>query len=354
MTVRLGHQPEPDLGAMQGRERPSAAGAPPAEHRRRRLAIIIVTYNSAQVVAALLDGLGEALDATTHDQVIIVDNASDDDTLDVVGRAAPAATVVCSDRNLGYAAAINVAVSKASGADAVLVLNPDLRIDWSGVLRLLEALDEPGVGISVPHILEPDGRTAPSLRREPTVLRALGEAMLGGRRAGRFSALGELVLERNAEADWATGACLMISRECLDAVGAWDETFFLYSEETDFALRARDLGFSLRYVPDAEATHEGGSSMTDPLLFSLLTLNRYRLHRKRQGALPAAVFRGALMLGLVLRFRRTTNRRALAVLMSRRIRQRALGDMSPGLAPRTSSAPRRRTGTSTRHMPCSR
>ncbi|MCZ7627704.1 MAG: glycosyltransferase [Microthrixaceae bacterium] len=64
---------------------------------------------------------------------------------------------------------------------------------------------------------------------------------------------------RERDADWATGAAMLISAECLAAVGPWDESFFLYSEETDYCLRARDRGFKLRYSPKATATHIGGS-----------------------------------------------------------------------------------------------
>ena len=115
-----------------------------------------------------------------------------------------------------------------------------------------------------------------SLRRRPTVLRAWGESLLGGERAGRFSPLGELVLdddsyERAGPADWATGAAMLVSAECLRDVGAWDESYFLYSEETDFALRAWDAGYRLVYVPAAHAVHLEGESHTSPALYALLT-----------------------------------------------------------------------------------
>ena len=101
-----------------------------------------------------------------------------------------------------------------------------------------------GVGIVVPQIRTPDGTIFRSLRREPTVGRALGTAVMGGRVAGLFPRLSETVGDDRSylsahDVDWATGAAMLVTRQCADATGPWDESFFLYSEETDFAERAR-------------------------------------------------------------------------------------------------------------------
>jgi GT2 family glycosyltransferase len=139
-----------------------------------------------------------------------------------------------------------------------------------------------------------------SLRREPTVRRALGEAVLG-QRAGRFAALGETVLDRevyfrDGPADWATGAVMLMSRACLEACGPWEERFFLYSEETEFALRARDRGFATELVAQAEVVHIGGESRVSPALWSLLTVNRVRLYRMRHSRPATALFWSAVFL----------------------------------------------------------
>jgi len=88
------------------------------------------------------------------------------------------------------------------------------------------------------------------------VLRTVGEALLGGTRAGWIPALGHLVLdprcyERRGTSDWATGAAWMISRDCIESVGQLDERYFLYSEETEYMLRAADYGLTVRYQPSA-------------------------------------------------------------------------------------------------------
>jgi len=139
-----------------------------------------------------------------------------------------------------------------------------------------------------------------SLRREPTVGRALGTAVLGGRLAGRSPRLSETVgddraYRRRHDVDWATGAALLVTRACLDAAGPWDESFVLYSEETDFADRARRAGFRVVYEPTAAVVHTGGESMTSPRLRSMLAVNRVRYFRRRHAGLASAAFFAAVL-----------------------------------------------------------
>jgi GT2 family glycosyltransferase len=123
---------------------------------------------------------------------------------------------------------------------------------------------------------------------------------MGGRVAGLFPRLSETVgddksyLERR-DVDWATGAAMLVTRECADATGPWDESFFLYSEETDFAGRARSAGFRILYEPMAVVTHTGGDSMTSPRLRSMLVVNRLRYFRRRHGRLRTAAFFAAVL-----------------------------------------------------------
>ena len=272
----------------------------------RDVVVVAVTWNSADVLPDFLGSLPEAMRGVEAWQLVVVDNDSADGTLDLLRRDAPWARVVQTGRNAGYAAAINAGVTVARLGAAVLVCNPDLRPAPGSVQLLLDALDSPDTGITVPRLIDEAGRLQTSLRREPTVRRALGEAVLGGRRAGRFASTGEVVTdpaayEQAMTADWATGAAMLISPACRAAVGSWDESFFLYSEETDFALRARDAGFALRYVPKAVAVHIGGESGVSPRLWSVLTRNRVALFAKRHGRLHTAAFRGAVVLNEALR-----------------------------------------------------
>jgi GT2 family glycosyltransferase len=262
--------------------------------------LAVVTYHSAPLIRDFVAALPAALAGVSDHELIIVDNASSDDTVELVRACAPQATVVALDHNGGYAAGVNAGVMASNPANPVLVLNPDVQLQPGSVRALLDALTLPGVGIAVPRMEHPNGGLCLSLRREPTLLRALGEALFGGR-AGRCSVLGEVVVEparyaRPGSADWATGAAMLISRECLESVGEWDERFFLYSEETDFCLRARDLGFVLRFVPDAIVLHPGGD-YHNQRLHRMLVWNKVRLYRRRHGATRTMAYRLLLLLG---------------------------------------------------------
>ncbi|MFF2569937.1 glycosyltransferase family 2 protein [Streptomyces sp. NPDC058084] len=273
------------------------------------VAVLVVTWNSAEVLPGFLDSLPAGMKGLDW-RLVVADNASSDDTVAVVRALAPEATVVETGRNGGYAFGVNAALRAAGawedGYRAVLICNPDIRMAEGCAATLVEALGTPlpdgsAVGISVPLLYEEDGTLIHSLRRESSLSRALGEAVVGNRRAGRFPRLSELVTAPAAyaaatTADWATGALMALSRECVAACGPWDESFFLYSEETEYCLRAGDRGLRTRLEPAARATHLGGESRVSPRLWSLLVVNRVRLYRRRHGLAAAVAFRGAVLL----------------------------------------------------------
>jgi N-acetylglucosaminyl-diphospho-decaprenol L-rhamnosyltransferase len=289
----------------------------------RTVAVVVVTYNSATVLPGLLRSLDDGLRGVSW-HLIVADNASADDSVAVARQLVPDCRIAQTGRNAGYAAAFNAALRVAEPYDAVLILNPDVRLRPGSVAKLVARLGGDGAeraGIAVPRILDEDGGVAFSLRREPTVRRAFGEALLG-QRAGRFAALGETVVDRDAyfrdgTVEWATGAVMLMSRACLEASGPWEERFFLYSEETEFALRARDRGFLTSLVADAEVVHIGGESRVSPALWSLLTVNRVRLYGMRHSRPATALFWSAVFLREASRaaLGHPRSRRALAALL---------------------------------------
>jgi GT2 family glycosyltransferase len=288
------------------------------------IAVLVVTWNSARVLPGFVAALPEGMAGVDY-RLVVADNDSADDTVRVLRELAPEATVVQTGWNAGYAAGINAALEAAAGWEggfrAALVCNPDIRMRPGCAKVLVDALDTAlpdgaRVGISVPLLYE-EGDPVPvhSLRRESSVTRAFGEAVLGNRRAGRFPRWSELVTDPGAYAapslvDWATGALMALSGDCLAQCGPWDESFFLYSEETEYCLRARDRGWATRLEPSAEAVHLGGDSKVSPRLWTLLTLNRVRLYRKRNGRAATAAFWAAVLL-------RETSRAALGKPSSR-------------------------------------
>ncbi|MFB9882680.1 glycosyltransferase family 2 protein [Planobispora siamensis] len=296
-----------------------------------RIAVVIVTYNSAKVLPGCLASLAEGARGTHLAEVVVADNASRDDSAAIAERAELPIRVVRTGRNGGYAAAINAGTRTLDleALDAVLILNPDCRLRPGMLAPLSDALREPGRGIAAPRIVDPGGHVHPSLRRAPSVRGAVAEALIGGRLAGRIGTLGEVITdplryERPGPADWSTGAAMLVSAAALREVGPWDESFLLYSEETEFALRAADRGWTLWYEPAAVVEHIGGDAKVNPMLASLLAVNKVLLFRRRRGPVAAFAYHAAVTLGETLRAlagRRTSRAAAIALMRpSRRMR----------------------------------
>lgn len=261
--------------ARLGRDRP----APPVYDPTviRAVAVVVVTHNSESHIGSLLDSLPAALGGLSW-RTIVVDNGSTDGTLDVLGLRTDC-TVIRST-NTGFAAGVNQGARSAGDADAVLVVNPDATLAPGAVPTMAAVLAKPGVGIVAPRITEHDGSLSPTLRRRPTLGRA------GGLSFTKFALFAERVEDpsdyrREHPVDWAVGAVLLIARACYDALGGFDESFFLYSEETDFCLRGWDQSWLTVYTPAAGAMHIGGGSGETATTHTMKMVNRVRMYRRR-------------------------------------------------------------------------
>lgn len=250
------------------------------------VAAVIVTYNSESHISALLDSIPAALGGLSG-SVVIVDNGSTDRTLEILD--ARTDCVVVRSTNVGYAAGMNRAVEASPPARSILILNPDATLDPDAVPRMLAVLDLPGVGIVAPRVREADGELSPTLRRRPSLGRVGGLS---------FTALPQFTeriedpreYENEHDVDWAVGAILLVASECYSALGGMDESYFLYSEETDFCLRAEDAGWSTRYTPDAGAAHVGGGSGESSTTHTMKILNRIRIYRRRSGPVRGQIY----------------------------------------------------------------
>lgn len=267
----------------------------------RKLSIVTVTYNSASVLPGLLDSLRAGLDGIAQYEVIVVDNDSRDHSVDLASAHPIGATVIATGRNGGYSAGINAATATIGSSADLLVLNPDIRLQPGSISRLYAGLSSSSVGVVVPQVRGEDGVVSKSIRREPSVTTAWSEALLGGRLAARLG-LGEIVdsadLYRDGgQIEWATGAILLVSATAREAVGDWDESFFLYSEEVDYLRRVRTAGLEVLYVPEALAIHIGGDYHSSPFLTALMTANRIKYHRRHHNAAVSALFRLGIIAG---------------------------------------------------------
>lgn len=268
------------------------------------LAVVVVTYNSASVLPGLLDSLLKGLEGVEHPRIIVVDNDSRDASVELALDHPLKPEVIRTGRNAGYAAGINEAAKTLPAEADLLVLNPDIRL-FPGTGRLLQDCLQQGAGIVVPQILHPNGTIALSLRREPSIVTAWSESLLGGRVSALIGTgetiADELLYRRGGKVEWATGAALMIAAHARQRVGPWDESFFLYSEEVDYMRRTRECGFSIEYACDAKVIHIGGEAASNPFLSGLLTTNRIRDYGRRHGPAKTLLFRLGVSIGAAFR-----------------------------------------------------
>jgi N-acetylglucosaminyl-diphospho-decaprenol L-rhamnosyltransferase len=296
-----------------------------------RVAVVVVTYNSADVLPRCLESLRDGgADGVELTDVVVVDNASHDASTEIAKEidGLPISVVQLTE-NAGYAAGLNAGITALRNRppDAVMVVNPDCCFRPMALATLAKALLVPGRGIVAPRLVNTDGTLQPTLRRFPTVLGAFAEALLGGHIADRLG-LGELIFTDGPHDDpgpaaWVTGAALLMAWALLDTVGPWDESFLLYSEETEFMLRAADHGWSTWYEPTAVIEHKGGESGVRPSLAALVTVNKVRLFRRRHGWLEGRAYAAGVLLGMLFRAAtgQRTARASVAALLfpSRRV-----------------------------------
>jgi GT2 family glycosyltransferase len=256
------------------------------------IAAVIVTYNSERHIVDLLESIPQAMGGLSY-AVVVVDNGSTDRTLEILDQRADC--VVVRSSNEGYAAGMNRAVCASPGASAILILNPDATLDPSSVPTMLEVLRRPGTGIVAPRVREADGSLSPTLRRGPTMGRVGGLSFTG------LAAFTERIedpqeYETEHEVEWAVGAILLVDATCYRSLGGMDESYFLYSEETDFCLRAKDAGWATVYTPAPGAVHVGGGSGESATTHTMKILSRVRLYRRRRGTLLASIYFGLTVL----------------------------------------------------------
>ncbi len=223
--------------------------------------VVIVTYSPGPMLADLLDSLPEA--CSLPYEVVLADNGSTDGVPERAAAVRSEVTLVRTGGNVGYGRAANIGARGFAG-DWILVANSDLRFEPAAVDELVAAAGRhPGAGAVGPCLLELDGSVYPSARTLPSLGRGTGHALFAkvwpanpwtrAYRAGE-----DLVHER--EAEWLSGACVLLRREAFEQVGGFDPAYFMYFEDVDLGDRLGRAGWLSVYAPAARVHHVGGAT----------------------------------------------------------------------------------------------
>ena len=221
---------------------------------------VVVTYCSGPFLDSLIASIPTA--STRNVPLTVVDNASTDETVEHVTQH-KAVQLIRSGRNLGYGGAANLGV-RASSEDWIIISNPDVRFMPGAIDALLEVASRwPRAGLLGPKLLTPDGRVYPSARELPSLGRGIGHAVFGWWWPTNPWTAGyrrEREAPRERTAGWLSGACLFVRREAFESVGGFDESYFMYFEDTDLCERLSAAGWDIVYAPSAVVEHHGAHS----------------------------------------------------------------------------------------------
>ncbi len=218
-----------------------------------RVGAVVVDYNAVDALAGCVASLRQG----GISDIVVVDNGSTDESISLLQAVDRSCRLVRSPRNGGYGAGANLG-ARSTRRELLFVCNPDLVVEPDAVGRLIDALDaHPGAAVAGPMLVEPDGSVYPSGRSFPSLGDALGHGFAGLFWPGnpwtrRYRLLGD-EQHRAREADWVSGASLLVRREAFDAVGGFDEAYFMYVEDVDLCWRLQRAGWSVLYEPAAHA-----------------------------------------------------------------------------------------------------
>ena len=264
-------------------------GAPAA-----RVGVVVVGYESRDVLLGALDSI--AAHAGLPAEVAFVDNASTDGSVDAVRARHPRARIVANPVNRGFSAACNQGW-RALETPLVLFLNPDAEVRPGAVPALAAVFDRRSdAGVAGPRTLNDDGTVQVSTGPDLTLASERRQRRLvAGVRDRAPSALAEADARhsREHEPDWVSGSCLMARREALEAVGGFDEGYFLYEEDADLCRRVRAAGFRVVFTPEAVVRHRLGRSMSKAAARARAEYDRshLRYYRTHNGPLQRALLR---------------------------------------------------------------
>jgi GT2 family glycosyltransferase len=274
------------------------------------LSAIIVSYNTRAMTLDCLRALEASLEGVAS-EIIVVDNASADGSVEAIREAFPRVQVIARTGNSGFGAANNEAMRMAKG-EFFLLLNSDAFPEKPAIPALIEFIrSRPRAGVVGPRLLNADGSLQISCHPFPTPSFAWMENLWLAR---GYRGWGHDSVRR---VDFLVGACLLVRKEVYDQVGGFDEGFFMYSEEADWQRRMRDAGWEAIFLPDARVTHLGGASgaREEERISRHFFESLDYYERKHHGIGGLIAFRLAMTVGCALRTLLWT---AISVVPSRR------------------------------------
>jgi GT2 family glycosyltransferase len=325
-AVPPGGDPAPDVAPATEPALPAARPVPVAPRRRAappacpELTVVVVNYCQWRNTARLVRQLRRSVAVRTRTaDVVVIDNHSPPHPLARRLRRLSGVTVRRTRRNLGFARAVNRGCRVGVRSRWVLLLNPDVTVPDGFLDEVLAAVAaDPSAGVIGFRLRNRDGSDQASSGPNPTLLNTLAGLLLprSRRKCRHVGGAGRQPVP------WVTGGCLLVRRDCFEALGGLDEGFFLYYEDADFCRRAADAGWSVLYDPAVEVTHHWPlHSRSVPAPLRLMTRHALLTYaRKHWSGWQAAALSGVVWLEAV-------SRQAVAAVRGDRTAVRCYGQL---------------------------
>ena len=229
------------------------------------ISIIIINYNVKEFLLNLLASIGKSV-KNISTEIIIVDNASDDGSVEILREKFPNIKLIANKENVGFGVANNQALESAKGK-YFLLINPDAIVKEDTLKKMLEFFDKtPQVGIAGCKVLNPDGslkfacrRSFPGPWTSFTKIMGLSKLFPKSRLFARYN-LTYLDENQTYEVDAISGAFMMMRKEVYEQIGGFDKQFFMYGEDLDWCWRCKESGYKVWYYPKTTIVHYKGES----------------------------------------------------------------------------------------------
>ncbi len=269
------------------------------------LFIVIINWNTKDLLRQCLDSISSALKKNSY-QVIVVDNASTDNSVEMLRNGYPNVIIIENKKNIGFARANNQAFKLIEKGDFVLMLNSDTLLIKDTLQKMIDFMKKnPEAGVSAPALRFPDGKFQSGGGFSPTLITDTNYFLFLSI-VFPLTFKGLFINQRKRrkmavpfEVDWVAGTCMLIRKKVIDQTGGLDESYFMYAEDAEWCERIKRLGWKIYFLPHLEIIHfHGASSKT---ISNQWIKSFVSYVRDKKGFTQSIMFRMIMAAGFALR-----------------------------------------------------
>ena len=270
------------------------------------LTLILISWNTSKELKSCLYSVRDAINDAV--QVIVVDNASGDDTVEMIHSEFPWVHLIANKTNYGFGKGCNIGLRESLGR-YIFFLNPDSAIEKESLKSIVEFGDShPEAGILGIKVMNPNGTLQYSCRHFPTVAAGLFRNSILGKFFPKNPYTRDYLMvdwnhNQPQEVDWVSGCALVIRKETIEELGGFDERFFMYCEDVDLAYRAKQKNWKVMYFPGAVSIHSRSKSSDKSPNHMIFEFHKsmYRFFKKHYAPNSSIIIRLLVPLGLIAR-----------------------------------------------------